>query len=142
MHMLNKKMPKRAILRNVFFDQGLFTVEYFSDQDQSVTLTMAIPSDEEGNYINPQELIEVIKDRFPDHEFNLMAKQHDPKEREAYEELLDLEIVIEDNKNIMPESQDTSDEDIELYSRYNVEFEVDNIRHIVLETLINMGVIK
>jgi hypothetical protein len=136
-------MSKKAILENVDFSVGLFTVKYIQNED-SITQTMAIPINSDGKSVSPQELIKIIKDRFPSNEFNRLSLQYSSEDQDAFKDYINQEIDIE-GKTIgepITDSAQPVEELIELYSKYGTRFEVNIVRNIVLQTLSDMGIIK
>jgi hypothetical protein len=119
-------MPRKAIIKTVDIDNGLISVDYFSEQDQIISINTSIPLNEDGNFIKPDDLVETIKRGYPEYDFKFLNAQKDPVN--LYE-LKALENLEEENH-------------INLNSRYGTEYEIDTIRYIVLNTLTEMGIIR
>jgi hypothetical protein len=134
-------MPRKAIIEYVDVINGFITVNYFSEQNQQISVNIGIPTDEEGNYVKSSELIELVKKNYPEFNFKLKNIQRDSEELAELEALIDTELTIEkpserSNSNVGEEKT------INLDSRYGTKFEINNVKHIVLNTLIEMGLIK
>lgn len=130
-------MPRKAIVKGFDFINGTTTVEYTSEEGQTATITMGLPTDEKGNYIKPEELIKVVKQGYPEYFFVVKNAQRDYRDLEALEALQETEIIIEPVQEAEPER-----DSIDLSSKYGSKYEVGIIKDIVLTTLAEMGIIR
>jgi len=131
-------MPRKAIIKTVDIDNGLISVDYFSEQDQIISINTSIPLNEDGNFIKPDDLVETIKRGYPEYDFKFLNAQKDPVNLYELKALENLEVNIETS----PSEISKEENHINLNSRYGTEYEIDTIRYIVLNTLTEMGIIR